>query len=319
MRKFMRWAGIFVLAACLAFAVPAAGRADFGDYSGNSDYNSGGSYGGDYGSYGGDYGGYGGGSYGGSYYGGYPGFYDQDDGSEDGADPAVILFVIAVITLIILANMKRQGRKRGMRREVPVMTREPSKGKPISAYREIDPGFDEAAFSEKLSNLYVQMQDGWTKKDIAPLRPYFTDAFFAQMERQLEQKKAAHETNYVERIAVLSAAPTSWYQENGMDHIVAVLQTRIVDYTLNDDTGELVSGSRTAEKFMTYEWDLARETGSRTEKNPEIRTVNCPNCGAPVRINATAKCPYCGSVITVKQKDWAITGIRGLAQRTGGR
>jgi DNA-directed RNA polymerase subunit RPC12/RpoP len=306
MKNFRHLAALLVLAVCFTLAFRVAGRADFGDYSGNSDYNSGGSY--DGGSYDGGYG-----------YGGSPGIYYSSDGSEGGTDPLMIFLTVAVIVVIVLVNMKRQGERSGREHGVPVTTRKPAKGRPVSTYREVDPEFDEAAFSEKLSNLYVQMQNAWTGKDIEPVRPYFTDAFFAQMERQLEQKRAAHETNYVERIAVLSAMPETWYQENGMDHIVAVLRTRIVDYTLNDDTGELISGSRTAEKFMTYEWDLARKTGIRTEKNPEVRTVNCPNCGAPVQINATAKCPYCGSVITVKQEDWAITSIRALAQRTGSR
>ena len=137
------------------------------------------------------------------------------------------------------------------------------------------------------------------------------------MERQLKQLTDGHCTNYVERIAVLNVTLQTWYQEGGMDHIQAQISARIVDYTLNDETGALVSGSRTAEKFMTYRWDLSRKSGVKTGEAPEMQTINCPNCGAPVQINATAKCPYCGSVITVKQEDWALNGIQGLSQRTG--
>ena len=231
---------------------------------------------------------------------------------------AVIYVAVVVIIVIIALNLRRQKRRRrNIPRNIPTPQRK-TRGKNIDTYRTVDPNFDIQAFSERLSNLYVQMQNDWTAGDISPLRPYFSDALFAQMERQLAQKKELHQTNYVERIAVLSASPQTWYQENGMDHIVAILQTRIIDYTLNDDTGELVSGSRTAEKFMTYEWDLARKSGTVTEKNPKMQTVNCPNCGAPVEINATAKCPYCGSIITILQNDWALTSIRGISQKTKG-
>ena len=44
----------------------------------------------------------------------------------------------------------------------------------------------------------------------------------------------------------------------------------------------------------------------------------CPNCGAPVNINQTAKCEYCDSVITVENHDFVLSSIRGLAQRTNG-
>ncbi|MFR4993993.1 MAG: TIM44-like domain-containing protein [Oscillospiraceae bacterium] len=82
--------------------------------------------------------------------------------------------------------------------------------------KQLDENFDRAlSLTSKLSNLYVQMQDCWQKKDISPIRPYCTDAFFTQMDNQIQRKKQQGQTNYIERIgAVLSvgAAP-GWCQE----------------------------------------------------------------------------------------------------------
>lgn len=58
-----------------------------------------------------------------------------------------------------------------------------SKLRPMSEYTELDPSFDAEAFQEKMSNLYVQMQNCWQDKNIESLRPYFTDALYAQMDR----------------------------------------------------------------------------------------------------------------------------------------
>lgn len=120
--------------------------------------------------------------------------------------------------------------------------------RPMSEYASLDPAFDQQAFAEKLSNLYVKMQNAWTDKDIEPLRPYFTDAIFAQMERQLNAYKVKGYTNYVERIAVLSVKTRGVKQSGGEDHIYVELQTRIVDYTLEDAIGNLVSGNKAREK-----------------------------------------------------------------------
>ena len=188
----------------------------------------------------------------------------------------------------------------------------------MTEYQQLDENFDETELTSKLSNLYVQMQDCWQKKDISPIRPYCTDAFFTQMDNQLQRKKQQGQTNYIERIAVLSVNLRGWCQEGGNDVLVARLNTRIVDYTLNDKTGELVSGSKTKEKFMVYEWDLVRTTGTKTEKAGSMQTVNCPNCGAPVEINASAKCPYCGSVITLEEHGFALNAIRAISQETRG-
>jgi predicted lipid-binding transport protein (Tim44 family) len=188
----------------------------------------------------------------------------------------------------------------------------------MAEYEQLDENFDKAELTSKLSNLYVQMQDCWQKKDISPIRPYCTDAFFTQMDNQIQRKKQQGQTNYIERIAVLSVELRGWCQEGGNDVLVARLNTRIVDYTLDDKTGKLISGSRDKEKFMVYEWDLVRTTGTKTEKDKPMQTVNCPNCGAPVEINASAKCPYCGSVITLEEHDFALNAIRAISQQTRG-
>ena len=125
-----------------------------------------------------------------------------------------------------------------------------------------------------------------------------------------------HQTPCTERVAVLEVLPRGYYQSSGMDHIVVRIRARLVAYTLDDNTGKVISGSRSAEKFMTYEWDLCRKSGVATSKRNEMRKIACPSCGAPVEINQTAKCPYCGSVINVDNEEWALNGIKGIAQRT---
>ena len=107
-----------------------------------------------------------------------------------------------------------------------------------------------------------------------------------------------------------------FFQEGGDDHLVAELKTRITDYTVDEDTGALISGSKTAEKFMTYEWDLSRPTGTLTAAAGETTQRHCPNCGAPLSVNESAKCPYCDTVITFRDHDWTIYAVKGIAQRT---
>ena len=46
--------------------------------------------------------------------------------------------------------------------------------------------------------------------------------------------------------------------------------------------------------------------------------LHCPNCGAPLDVNHSAKCEYCGQVITVDDYDWVISQIKGISQVTKG-
>lgn len=303
-----------LLASVLCLALGLAVHADFGSFSGDSDY--GGSY--DYGSgyddydYDYDYGYSSGGT-----------FFYIDDASELTFNPTMTVIVVVIVIgyLVLRAKMKTSSGSPAPSSQAvmnPGAARtEDSKLQSVAEYAALDPSFDEAEFKEKLSNLYVQMQNCWTDRDLDPLRPFFTDALFSQMDRQLEQMKKAGRTNHVERITVLGVTLRGFFQQGGEDHMIAELQTRIVDYTVNDNDGSIVSGSDKLEKFMTYEWELTRTTGSETHQTTGTENVTCPNCGAPVDINASARCEYCDTVLTQETHDWAICSIKGISQISG--
>lgn len=230
------------------------------------------------------------------------------------------LLVPVVIVLIILAIIARNARKKGGRggrpgRYHPAM--EPA-GLPLSVLKEKDPNFSEQALLERVGNLYVQMQDAWQKKDWEPMRSYLTDSLFNQMGRQLDELRQQGLTNCVDRIAVLDSFISRYYQEGDDDVLVIRLSTRICDYTIRDDTGELVRGSRTRELFMTYDWKMTRQKDRRTLDADAMTKVNCPNCGAPLSVRESARCEYCGTVITLSDHDWVLSEIRGISQRSNG-
>lgn len=288
--------------------LPAFAGADFGDFSGDSDYGGSWDSGSDWSSssWDSDY---------------SSGSYYDDDSDVSGIDIGISLAVMAAIVvlgLIFDVSEKRkkkkqygaQGRPQGARRTPD------SRLQPLGDLAVTDPSFDANAMQEKISNLYVQMQNCWTDKNIESLRPYFTDALFTQMERQLNGLKNQGLTNYVDRIAVLGVNLRGFYRQGDKEHLIVELRTRIVDYTVQDSNNKLISGDRNREKFMTYEWDMCRTAGSVTSKEGVMHSVSCPGCGAPLSINTTAKCPYCGRVVTLDEHDWALCAIKGIAQST---
>lgn len=344
-----------IFAVLLLFAFPLNAFADFGDYAGDSDYgyDSNSSY--DYGSYGGyddddndsyyyndddddddD-------SSSNSYYSYIHSSHDDDnhfDGDYNYLGEALVLgslstdadvegntsivaglMIAAIILCIVISKYKKkhapailpvakEARPEGAQRtDVSTLNN-------MDSYKDVDPNFSELDLKEKISNLYFQMQYGWQNKKLDDLRPYFTDTLYAQFDRQLDAYRRNKQTNYIERIAVLDVQLNGWKQEGGQDTIVALVRARIVDYVKDDVTNKIIRGSNTAEKFMTYEYTLTRKTGVQTTAQSGTRVITCPNCGAPVDINRSAKCEYCGNIITVDSSDWLINRIKGISQRT---
>ena len=124
------------------------------------------------------------------------------------------------------------------------------------------------------------------------------------------------QTNYVNNIAVLEVSTRGWYEAKGNEYLVMKVRTRITDFTVDDRTGNVISGFKDAESFMTYEYTLSRTAGTKTT-TMDKQTVagQCPHCGAPINLAQSAKCEYCGTVIESKQHTWVITEIRGISQQ----
>lgn len=291
-KRALRILTALLLCISLLLSLCAFAGADFGDFGGDGDYGGGGD-GGDWDFDWGDSGG------------------TRVIASDGTTTSTLIMFVILVALLVIF--MSRNKKKNNTAGPAPTDT---STLTPIAQYTALDPGFSASELEAKLSNLYVQMQQCWTAKDISSLRPYFSDTFYAQMERQLDAHKAAHRTNHIDDIEVQSVKLLGYRQQAGTDEIIAEVQAKIVDYTVEDATGGLVSGSTTAKKLMTYEYLLTRPTGKTTLSEDRTAVTVCPNCGAPVSISRTAECPFCGSIITVSNETFVINGIRGISQKT---
>lgn len=238
---------------------------------------------------------------------------DSEDSDSECIGVGFVLLVFFLFWFMIHRRSKRQ-----QQNHAQLTINEPVRVlRPMDEYLELDPDFDEERIKTLISNLYVQMQETWQAKDISSLRPYMTDKFFSQMDKQLDQFRKMGRTDYTERIAVLSTDIRGWRQSAGMDYITVGVNARIVSYTLDDRTGELISGDRKREKFMEYEIELCRKSGETTHPESEgIHTETCPHCGAPLKLNASAQCEYCGSVVTQVNADWAVCGMRGISQRT---
>lgn len=281
-------------------------KADAGDFGGDADF--GGDY--DYDDYDYDY------------------DYDNDNDSGNSkrsrsgeATPgsSVILLGVIVLIYIIYSVNKKQKQKRDKEND----NNDPfgramgtSSLKPISEYLAEDPSFSVTAFNEKVSNTYIRLQNAWQKKDLEEIRPFLSDTLYAQFDRQLDYYRQNRYTNVVEKIAVLDVSISGWMKEANCDVMIVGVKTRITDYVINDENRTVIRGNPQSEKFMEYEWIMRRTSGMKTAVSRGTTAQNCPNCGAPIDINKTAKCPYCDSIITSEKYDWVLDSIKGISQRT---
>ena len=296
MKRLTRLLAI-LLALALVLTLSVSAFADFGDFSDGGDYDSGSDN-------------------------DYDSDYDSDysSGSSRRGDTNYVEVTIGIVIIVLVIYLSRRGAKKGGTIAPRQSGPHPAAGNyardgelmPVEAYLSADPNFNPAETREWASNLYVRMQNGWTKGDISDLRPYFTPAYFSQMEAQLRAKTEQGLINVMERVSVREAEIKGFYRDADEDHMILYLGARVVDYTVEIATGRIVAGSRDQEIFLRYRWDLSRTAGVVTARQTRDESAHCPNCGAPLDLNTSARCEYCGSVVEAARHDWAICNITKL-------
>lgn len=305
---------IFISLALVISVFSVVSFADFGEFAGDSDwgYDSGSDWGGSDWNDSGWSSDYGNGGYyyynGGSYY-----------GSEDDDFPLALVVGI-VILVIVAASVLNKSRMNGNNTRRTVTIQQPKPAEPltndIEKLKAKDKNFSEEKFLDDASNLYVRLQDAWTNRDLTPVRNKLSTELYAKSDRQIQNYIKNNQTNHVEKVSVLNCEIIGCTSDEVNDIITVKTLARIVDYTTDDNTGNVIRGDKNREVFMTYHWTFIRSLDQKSKLNGESDGKHCPNCGAPIDLNQSAVCAYCGSVLESGSYDWVLSNIKGISQQS---
>ena len=127
--------------------------------------------------------------------------------------------------------------------------------------RQFDPSFDEAKFQELGMDTFFKLQGAWANRDISLVRPLLTEEMFRTLQEDVEYLKEAKKINRLENIAVRSVDITEAWQESGADYITVRIFASMLDYNVDENSGQVVEGSKTEPvKFEEY-WTFSRPVG----------------------------------------------------------
>jgi predicted lipid-binding transport protein (Tim44 family) len=127
--------------------------------------------------------------------------------------------------------------------------------------RQMDPGFDEAAFRELCTDRFFQIQAAWMRRDSDKLRPLLTEEMQGVFGKQIDAAKAKRQFNKLENITVRSVEVTEAWQEQGQDYLTVRLLANLLDYTVDETTGKIVDGSDSAPVKFEEFWTWVRPVG----------------------------------------------------------
>jgi predicted lipid-binding transport protein (Tim44 family) len=168
-----------------------------------------------------------------------------------------------------------------------------------------DPQFGWEPFKSRIALVFREFQVAWALRDLARMRPFFSDNLFEQQRYWVEAYVRAHLRNVTENARITNIELARVTSDRFLDAVTVRVYATGLDYTL-DDGGRVVSGSRHKERSYTEYWTLIRGT---SRAGPTRTTPDCPNCGAPLKVNMAGHCEYCRVKVTTGAFDWVLSRI----------
>ena len=132
----------------------------------------------------------------------------------------------------------------------------------LANIRQYDPSFDEARFQDMAMDNFFKIQGAWANRDMTGVRNLLTTEMNRIFQDEADRLKAQKQINRLENIAVRSVDITEAWQEAGADFITARVYANLLDYSVDETTGQVIAGSKTEPvKFEEY-WTFTRPVGN---------------------------------------------------------
>ena len=132
----------------------------------------------------------------------------------------------------------------------------------LANIRQFDPYFDEAKFQDMAMDLFFKTQGAWANRDMSTVRGLLTGEMFGILQGDVDKMKAEKKINRLENVAVRSVDLTEAWQESGTDFITARIYANLLDYSVDESSGQVIEGSKTDPvKFEEY-WTFTRPVGN---------------------------------------------------------
>lgn len=129
----------------------------------------------------------------------------------------------------------------------------------------VDEAFNKEEFEAWVKDLFIRLQYAWTDRDWSEIRMFETNELFEQHNRQLERYKMRQQINVLDRVAVNWVKLYKFYQSGGKDVMEVLLNSKMIDYIIDENTKKVVAGDKIANRIRTYKLTFVRKSGVKTQ------------------------------------------------------
>ncbi len=149
-----------------------------------------------------------------------------------------------------------------------------TKDEGINQITRTDRDFDPAYFIEIASDVFFQVQAGWMRRDLDSYSHLLGEQLASEYEVQFDEMRKKGHINKLESIAIRKVELVDAGSDGQEDFATVLFTANLLDYTVEEHTGDLVEGSMSDPVKFAEEWSWARPTGSQSWKLEGIKVVS---------------------------------------------
>ena len=249
-------------------------------------------------------------------------------GSAIGGLICILLIVVVVVVLVVMFKRKGAGMAAGGATPdtpppppPPPVPRRPEVDEALARIRERDPAFDEDGFLNGVATSFNLVQRAWCEQLPAESRKVMADGIWLRHRTQIEEMAAAGKKNVLEDLHIGRSEIIDCVTDADSDSITVRIHAYSRDYDVavpaGDEPagsggtkppgGQIVRGDRVM-RLWTEDWTFTRSSSAVTKAGSGTRQ-NCPNCGAPLDLDAAGTCAYCNQLVMAGAYDWVLSRI----------
>lgn len=141
----------------------------------------------------------------------------------------------------------------------------------INQIKQVDRDFDPVHFIEVASDVFFQVQAGWMRRDLNSYHHLLGEQLAQEYEKHFSDMRSNGHINKLESIAVRGMEIIQAGSDGLEDFVTILVTANLLDYTVDDKSGELISGSMTSPVKFQEKWTWASPTGTQSWKLEGIK------------------------------------------------
>ena len=141
----------------------------------------------------------------------------------------------------------------------------------IRDIRRMDLNFDPARFTGYIEMVFRSVHSARMSRDVAALRDRVTPELYGELQAQSDRLRSLGHASHLDEIEIRAQVTEAWH-EDGRDYVTAYIAGAMLDYTVDELTGALVAGSKTAPEDVEAFWTFTRAAGLNPWRLSAIQT-----------------------------------------------